>query len=106
MDQTFPWGSDQPIPSCPLIEVSGTPRERGRQYGEQAKARILRGIAHYSTQLEGSQLGWPEIGTLLRQTPPAWRRAVLLSLAFEEDFAVLDATIRKMAETMHGEGEV
>ena len=34
---------------------------------------------------------WPEIGSLLRQTPADWRRAVLLSLAFEEDFAVLDA---------------
>ena len=34
---------------------------------------------------------WPEIGTLLRETPPAWRRAALLSLAFAEDFAVVDA---------------
>ncbi len=33
---------------------------------------------------------WPEVGALLRQTPAAWRRAVLLSLAFAEDFAVLD----------------
>lgn len=70
MDQTFPWGAQQPIPSCPLIEVRGAPRERGRQYGEQAKARILRGIAHYSTQLEGSQLGWPEIGTLVKTFEP------------------------------------
>ncbi len=35
--------------------------------------------------------GWPEIGTLLRQLPPAWRRSALLSLAFEEDFAIIDA---------------
>lgn len=70
MDQTFPWGAHQPIPSCPLIEVCGTPRERGRQYGEQAKARILRSIAHYSTQLEGSKLGWPEIGTLVKTFEP------------------------------------
>ena len=35
--------------------------------------------------------GWPEIGTLLRQLPPCWRRTALLSLAFEEDFAILDA---------------
>ncbi len=34
---------------------------------------------------------WPEVGALLRQTPTGWRRAVLLSLAFAEDFAVLDA---------------
>jgi hypothetical protein len=36
--------------------------------------------------------GWPEIGTLLHDLPPEWRRAALLSLAFAEDFAVLDAT--------------
>ena len=34
--------------------------------------------------------GWPEIGTLLHQMPREWRRAALLSLAFAEDFAVLD----------------
>jgi len=33
---------------------------------------------------------WPEIGPLLRQLPASWRRAALLSLAFAEDFAVLD----------------
>ena len=35
--------------------------------------------------------GWPEIGTLLHQLPAEWRRTALLSLAFAEDFAVLDA---------------
>ena len=34
--------------------------------------------------------GWPEIGTLLQQMPREWRRTALLSLAFAEDFAVLD----------------
>lgn len=34
--------------------------------------------------------GWPEIGTLLHDTPPEWRRTVLLSLAFAEGFAVVD----------------
>ena len=33
---------------------------------------------------------WPEVGPLLAALPKAWRRAALLSLAFEEDFAVLD----------------
>lgn len=36
--------------------------------------------------------GWPEIGTLLHDTPPEWRRTVLLSLAFAEDFAVVDGS--------------
>lgn len=34
--------------------------------------------------------GWPEIGTLLREMAPEWRRTALLSLAFAEDFALLD----------------
>ena len=35
---------------------------------------------------------WPEIGSLLHEMPRHWRRSALLSLAFAEDFAVLDAT--------------
>ena len=34
--------------------------------------------------------GWPEIGPLLAQLPADWRHAALLSLAFAEDFAILD----------------
>jgi isopenicillin-N N-acyltransferase like protein len=44
-----------PLP-CPLIEVSGTPFERGQQYGEQASERILKGIDHYKDQLHSSGL--------------------------------------------------
>ena len=33
---------------------------------------------------------WPEVGSLLAQIAPHWRRAALLSLALAEDFAVLD----------------
>lgn len=35
--------------------------------------------------------GWPEIGPFLRQIARPWRRAALLSLAFCEDFAIVDA---------------
>ena len=34
---------------------------------------------------------WPEIGPLLRQLPVEWRQAALLSLAFAEDFVIVDA---------------
>jgi isopenicillin-N N-acyltransferase-like protein len=37
---------------CPLIEISGSPLERGRQYGEQATNRIRIGIGHYGEQLD------------------------------------------------------
>jgi isopenicillin-N N-acyltransferase-like protein len=36
---------------CPLIDVAGPPHERGIQYGQQAAARIKRGLRHYSEQL-------------------------------------------------------
>ena len=35
---------------------------------------------------------WSEIGVVLAGLPCAWRRAALLSLAFAEDFAVIDAS--------------
>jgi isopenicillin-N N-acyltransferase-like protein len=41
---------------CPLVEISGTPRERGRQYGEQAAARIIRGAETYGAQLARDSL--------------------------------------------------
>lgn len=59
------------VPPAPLIEISGSPRERGRQYGEQAKGRILRGIEHYSAQLEGNRLGWADIQAIVASFEPS-----------------------------------
>ncbi len=39
------------ITAFPLIEISGSPRERGNQYGEQARARIHASVAIYGDQL-------------------------------------------------------
>jgi hypothetical protein len=39
---------------------------------------------------ERHRSGWPEVGGLLAAIPRPWRRAALLSLAFAEDFAVVD----------------
>lgn len=61
------------VPPPPFIEIAGAPRERGRQYGEQAKARILRGIEHYSGQLEASKLRWPDIEALVQTFEPTIR---------------------------------
>lgn len=59
----------KPVP-CPLVEIGGPARERGRQYGEQAKPRIKRGIEHYSSQLEAGKLGWPQIEALVARFEP------------------------------------
>ena len=55
---------------CPLVEVSGPPRERGRSYGEQARERIKRGIDHYSAQLQASELNWSEIEAIVERFEP------------------------------------
>jgi isopenicillin-N N-acyltransferase-like protein len=45
----------------PLIDLSGSPRERGRQHGKAAPDRIKRGIAMYSESLLGSGVDWKEL---------------------------------------------
>ena len=55
---------------CPLIEVSGSPRERGRQYGEQAAGRIRLGIDHYSSQIASHKLAEDDIKALVRKFEP------------------------------------
>lgn len=42
---------------CRLIEIAGTPYERGRQYGVQARVEIGRGVSHYAAQVRDLQLG-------------------------------------------------
>jgi isopenicillin-N N-acyltransferase-like protein len=42
----------------PLIEVSGSPRERGQQHGREAKARIARSIATYARLFAYCGIDW------------------------------------------------
>jgi isopenicillin-N N-acyltransferase-like protein len=53
------------VEPCPLIELSGAPYERGRDYGRKAQARIAKGIAHYSGQLKTMSIGPAEIKGLV-----------------------------------------
>ncbi|QRM34268.1 C45 family peptidase [Microvirga sp. VF16] len=61
-------------PSCPLVEVSGGPRERGRQYGEQAADRVRLGIEHYSSQLGRNDLTSDGIKQLVQRFEPTIAR--------------------------------
>ena len=54
----------------PLITVSGTPHERGRQYGAQAAGRIRKGVAQYSAQLARLNLNADAIAALVRAYRP------------------------------------
>ena len=58
------------IEPFPLIEVSGTTLERGRQYGRQAAERIRRGVAHYQAQLARLSLDGTGVAALVRDYLP------------------------------------
>lgn len=58
----------------PLIEVSGPPRERGRQYGRQAATRIARGVEHYAAQLGRMRVDWPAVRGLVQDYLPEIER--------------------------------
>lgn len=62
--------SSHPVVPCPIIDLSGAPRERGRLYGELAVDRIRRGVDHYAAQLDANELGWPEIGEIVARFEP------------------------------------
>jgi isopenicillin-N N-acyltransferase-like protein len=56
--------------ASPLIEVSGTPQERGRCYGEAARDRVKLGIGHYVEQLAESGLKDGELARLVERFLP------------------------------------
>jgi isopenicillin-N N-acyltransferase like protein len=53
----------------PLIDLSGPPRARGRQYGAAAAGRIRLGVEHYTAQLGGAA-SWPAIQALVQAYLP------------------------------------
>lgn len=47
--------------SFPLIEVSGSPRARGQQYGRQAGERIALGLQLYRAEFARRGVDWPKV---------------------------------------------
>ena len=45
----------------PLIDLSGSPRERGRRHGQAVPDRIKRGIAMYSESLLSNGIDWKNL---------------------------------------------
>jgi len=65
----------------PLIDLQGSAAERGRQYGQQAKARIHRSIEHYTAQLASGGHG---VGAI-----HGWARDFVPRIeAFDPDYVV------------------
>jgi len=54
----------------PLIEISGPPQERGRQYGRLAADRIRKGTSHYIAQLKELSLDARGVAELVRDYLP------------------------------------
>ena len=55
----------------PLVEISGPPRERGRQYGEAAREPIARSVAWYSEQFTATAaLSWDTVLANARRWEP------------------------------------
>ncbi len=58
------------VEPCPLIELSGPPFERGRDYGRKASQRIAKGVALYSGQLKGLSVEAAQIRALVNEYLP------------------------------------
>jgi isopenicillin-N N-acyltransferase-like protein len=58
------------IQAFPLIEVSGSPAIRGKQYGKQAAERIHKGVSHYTAQLEKLALTRAALEAVIRDYLP------------------------------------
>lgn len=54
----------------PLIDLAGPPRERGRQYGDAAAARIHRSAEIYLTAFEKQKLGATQVRALVETLVP------------------------------------
>lgn len=55
---------------CRLIEISGAPFERGRQYGRLAEPEIRTGIGHYAAQVKGLGLGDADLARVVESYLP------------------------------------
>ncbi|NML47312.1 acyl-CoA--6-aminopenicillanic acid acyltransferase [Ramlibacter sp. G-1-2-2] len=57
-------------PPFPLITLTGGPRERGLQYGRQARDRIHRSVSIYGGQIQGMALGRSDIEPIVQAFLP------------------------------------
>jgi isopenicillin-N N-acyltransferase-like protein len=73
--------SRQKVQPFPFHEIAGTPRERGRSYGEQARERVARSIAHYNEQAGRWNLGREEMDRIIHSYVPVARK-------FDENYVV------------------
>ena len=56
--------------ACRLLEIWGSPRDRGIRYGEGAVAEIRRGTSHYINQMGSLGLSEAALGELVEAYLP------------------------------------
>jgi isopenicillin-N N-acyltransferase-like protein len=94
--------------TIPLIEISSPdPRERGRQYGEQARDRIERSIAYYAEGFASSAgLSWERVLELV----PRWNPLIdtYLPGILDEVAGIAEGANRRVEEilALNGRGEL
>jgi isopenicillin-N N-acyltransferase-like protein len=91
----------------PLVEIAGPPRERGRQYGEQARAQIERSIAWYGEQFTATaSLTWETVLANARRWEPLVE--AYLPDALEEMRGIAEGSGRRYEEilALNGRGEL
>jgi isopenicillin-N N-acyltransferase-like protein len=94
--------------SIPLIEISSPdPRERGRQYGEQARGQIERSIAYYSEGFASTAgLPWERVLELV----PRWNGLIdaYLPGILDEVAGIAEGANRRVEEilALNGRGEL
>ena len=81
-----PWPALDALAAHAAAEHPSALRVEGRHW----RAPWLGWAVDSAAQPQNIGTGWPEIGPLLARLPADWRHAALLSLAFAEDFAILD----------------
>ena len=59
---------------CRLIEVAGSPHDRGVQYGRQAAPEIARSVGHYGAQAEALGLDRQRLAQMVRDYLPVLER--------------------------------
>ena len=55
---------------CRLIDLAGSPHERGLEYGRQAAQEIARSVAHYGAQAKGLGLDHDRLAQMVREYLP------------------------------------
>jgi isopenicillin-N N-acyltransferase-like protein len=75
----------------PYFEIAGGPRERGVSYGEQARERILKSIAHYSEQASRWKMDRSTMDRIIHAYVPTVRK-------FDENY------LTEMEGIAHGAG--